>query len=110
MKTKTLKLEVSSLVDGPATARVTIDVDLAKRIRKLSAACRKLGVTYISEWNYAPTWGSKTDTDIAGEPWCVECSLLVVSDTDFRWTGIIKHSNILLETETVSLKKLCGLY
>ena len=110
MKTRTLKLEVSSLADGPATARVTLDVDTAKRIRKLAAACRKLHVTYISEWNYALTWGSKTDTDIAGEPWRVECCLLVVSDTDFHWTGIIKHSDVLLETETIPLKKICGLY
>lgn len=110
MKTRTLKLDISSLTDGPATARVTLDVDTAKRIRKLAAACRKLGVIYISEWNYEPVWGSKTDTDHDGEPWRVECCLLVVSDTDFHWTGILKHSDVVLETETIPLKKLCGLY
>lgn len=109
MKTRNFKLSVSSLTDGPTSARVTIDVDTAKRIRKLAAACRKLHVAYISEWNYSPTWGSKTDTDIGG-PWNVDCCLLVVSDTDFHWTGILKHSNVLLETDTIPLKKLCGLY
>ena len=107
-KNKRLKLSVHSGVDTdyPASLTVSITPELAKRIKQLSRECTRLKVTYISEFEYSPTWGSRNDRDIDGSEWRIECSMLVVSDTDFHWTGILKHSSIMMESQTYPISKL----
>lgn len=100
-----LKLSIHSSIDTdiPSFLTVTITPSLKKRIKQLARECKRLNVLYISEFNYSPTWGSKNDHDFDGSAWNIDCCILVVSDRDFYWTGMIRHSSIALESKAYNI-------
>ena len=100
---------------GPEVAVVQIDDELAARIVKLAEAVRQLGVYKLSMFDYTPDYfvrdHESEDENAYKEPEdpceCrVECVTLNVTDSDFFWSGILKHSDIRFETDSVPLTDL----
>lgn len=100
---------------GPEVAVVQIGDELAARIFKLAEAVKELGVYKVSLFDYTPDYyvrdHESEEEDAYKEPddpyECrVECVTLNVTDSDFFWSGILKHTNIRFETDSVPLKDL----
>jgi len=100
---------------GPEVAVVQIDDELAARIVKLAEAVRQLGVYKLSMFDYTPDYfvrdHESEDENAYEEPEdpydCrVECVTLNVTDSDFFWSGILKHTDIRFETDSVPLTDL----
>jgi hypothetical protein len=118
MKSKTLTVKVNVLDEnygeGPDAAKIKIDVSLAKRIRQLSIAVKKLKVGRISEFDYTAEFFNETCDTNAGEtkPTLVENEAIIdvcelnVGDKDFYWSGMIKHTSIHWETSTIPINTI----
>ena len=92
----------------PDRAEVIITPALIKRIRKLNKIVKELEVWRIQEFDYTPVWMVQTDDDTYKE-WeegYVDCLTLNVEDNSFNWEGTIKHTNITITTENISMKGL----
>lgn len=101
----------------PETADYTIidlDAKLIGRIKALSAAVRDLKVYKVSEFNYhcefkAADWDTEADNgkvpliEFEGR---MECNTLNVTDDNFYWSGLYKHTDVRWETESVPLAAL----
>jgi hypothetical protein len=85
-----------------------------ERIKALSAAVRDLKVYKVSEFNYdcdfmTADWDAKPDNgkvrlkEFEGR---MECNTLNVTDDDFFWSGLYKHTDIRWETDSVRLAVL----
>lgn len=95
-------------------AIIDLDVKLIERIKALSAAVRDLKVYRVSEFNYAcefktADWDADSDNgkvsliEFEGR---MECNTLNVTDDDFYWSGLYKHTDVRWETESVPLEAL----
>jgi len=100
---------------GPEVAVVQIGDELAARIFKLAEAVRQLGVYKVSLFDYTPDYFVRDhESDDEGaykepeDPYeChVECVTLNVTDSDFFWSGILKHTDIRFETDSIPLTDL----
>ena len=89
---------------APGKATIVLDEAAAKRILKLSKAAKRLGVYKIVDWDGTPTYHGK-DGD-TGEAWRLECATLNVTDDDFLYDAILKHTNIVIETESIRIEDL----
>lgn len=102
---KTVPIHVNSDIDcydQPTHATITLDTTGIKRIRQLARAVKKIGVTYIEEFDRTPilkegrrVWDGSVD-----------CVCLKVSDDDFHYTGYFKNSQLQWETQGIPLNKL----
>lgn len=93
--------------DVPDYATISLDAAAIKRIKQLAKAVKDLKVTYIEEFDNTADlkcngmgpryskWGGRS-----------ECNMLVVSDNDFHYSGIIKHTSVTWETEGIPLSAL----
>lgn len=119
---KILEVNIGSEFDlGPEIAVVEITPTLEARIHQLMAAVKVLGVYKISEFDNTPEFFLR-DYDAEGEGGStayrnpndedeknvcrVECVTLNVTSYDYYWSGLVKHTNIRWETETISLKSV----
>ena len=95
-------------------AIVDLDANFIERIKTLSAAIRDLKVYKISEFNYAcefkavdwdadPDKGKVALIEFEGR---MECYTLNVTEDDFYWSGLYKHTDVRWETESVPLAAL----
>ena len=91
-----------------------LDANFIERIKTLSAAIRDLKVYKISEFNYAcefkavdwdadPDKGKVALIEFEGR---MECYTLNVTEDDFYWSGLYKHTDVRWETESVPLAAL----
>ena len=95
-------------------AIIDLDVKLIERIKALSAAVRDLKVYRVSEFNYACEFNSvdwDADSDNGKVPLIefegrMECNTLNVTDDNFYWSGLYKHTDVRWETESVPLAAL----
>ena len=100
---------------GPEVAVIQIGNELATRILRLAEAVKQLGVYKVSLFDYTPEYfvrdHESEDENAYKEPddpcECrVECVTLNVTDSDFFWSGILKHTDIRFETDSVPLTDL----
>ena len=117
-RTKKLILSVTDNSDFFSEAADYAVIELGKeeknRIRKLSAAVRDLEVYKISEFNYAcefkvadyeadPENGKVAVKEFEGR---MECNTLNVTDCNFYWSGLYRHTSVRWETDSVPLSAL----
>lgn len=103
----------------PERAEITITPKLIERVLELSDAVKNVKAFQIQEIDYSPDWlceKYEKDDDGTGDPEYVEWEdgsmdtvMLNVSDDDFRWKGWIKHTNILVETESIFISNMLEL-
>lgn len=115
--TKKLILPVSDNSDffeSADYAVIELTANMRARIRKLSKAVRNLGVSRVSEFNYACVFMC-ADYDQEWDSGKVplkeyqkgtECNFLNVTDTGFYWSGLYRHTDVRWSTETVMLTDL----
>jgi hypothetical protein len=116
MLEKILDISISNeFATGPDVAVVQICDGLAARIIKLAEAVKQLGVYKVSLFDYTPDYFVRDyeseDENAYKEPEdpnsCrVECVTLNVTDSDFFWSGILKHTDTRFETASVPLAEL----
>lgn len=87
----------------PDKVVIAIDERLAQRILKLARQVKRLDVYKIVQFDYTPDW---KETGVKNPDWHVDCVTLDVTNDNFHWSSYIKHTNILLETEGISIKDL----
>lgn len=87
----------------PDKAHITVSPELAKRILSLAKEVKRLGVYKVVEFDYTPDW---KEQGVKEPDWSIDCVTLNVTDEGFFWDAYIKHTNILLETERVTLADL----
>jgi hypothetical protein len=75
-------------------ARVEITPALARRLKLLQNTVKKVGATYIEEWD-TPELLDSNDEDSETS---IDCVTLKVSDTDFHWEGNLKNTEVRWET------------
>ena len=91
--------------DSPDYAVIELDTAAIKRIKQLARAVKDLKVAYIEEFDN--TADLKTgDPDNLTDWGRSECNMLKVSEEDFHYNGILKHTDITWETEGIPLKDL----
>ncbi len=95
-------------------AIIDLNEKLIERIKALSAAVCDLKVYKVSEFNYdcefyTVDWEADPDngkvalSDFDGR---MECNTLNVTDTNFFWSGLYRHTDVRWETESVPLTAL----
>jgi hypothetical protein len=92
--------------DTPDYAIIELDAASIKRIKKLARAVKDLGVAYIEEFDYRTALKTGEIGDLTDWDGRSDCDMLQVSNDDFRFKGIIKHTNVEWNTEGISLKEL----
>jgi hypothetical protein len=72
-----------------------LNPQFARRLKLLRDTIKKVKAAYIEEWDYPDILNTNDEeSDLRSE-----CSTLKVSDTDFHWEGIIKHSECRWESD-----------
>jgi hypothetical protein len=100
--------------DNADYAIIDLDAKSIEHIRALSAAVRDLQVYKVAEFNYdcdfmTADWDAEPDNgkvalkEFEGR---MECNTLNVTDDDFFWSGLYKHTDIRWETDSVRLAVL----
>jgi len=95
-------------------AIIDLDAKSIERIMALSTAVRDLKVYKVAEFNYdcdfmTADWDAEPDNgkvalkEFEGR---MECNTLNVTDSDFFWSGLYKHTDVRWETNTVPLAVL----
>lgn len=116
MLEKILSVSINNeFMTGPEIAVVQIDDELTARIIKLAEAVKQLGVYRASFFDYTPDYficdyesEKENAYKVPDDPSdCrVECVILNVTESDFYWSGILKHTDVRFETESVPLVDL----
>lgn len=96
--------------DGPEKAIVEIDRKYVAHILELSKVVKNLKVYCIEEFDYSPEYFD-VDYDneeklIPNEDFRAEAVLLHITETNFYWGGLVKHTNIHWETGSAPIKLL----
>lgn len=100
--------------DNADYAVIDLDATTIERIKKLSVVVKQMKAYRISEFNYVcnfmtADWDAEPDNgkvrlkEFVGR---MECNTLNVTDSDFFWSGLYKHTDIRWETDTVPLAVL----
>jgi len=97
--------------EGPEKAEIIFTPELIKRIQELHKAVKSVKASKISDYDCTPNWLNK-DPDNEGQyvEWDegdggIDCLTLNVTD-DVEWSGWIKHTSILVETESIRISEL----
>ena len=104
--------------EGPGYAQIVVDKKLAELIRRMQAAVIDLKVYCMEVFDDTPYY-KDSDLEVPPDPdrdietipmvdWdgCYECSILHVTSTQFYWRALIKHTEVHMETEAISIKEL----
>ncbi len=95
-------------------AIIDLDAKLIERIKALSGAVRDLKIYKVSEFNSAcefkaVDWDADPDkgkVPLVGFEGRMECYTLNITDDDFYWSGLYKHTDVRWETASVPLSAL----
>lgn len=100
---------------APEFASIEVSDELAKKIRKMQTAVKKLGVYCMEDFDYTPTFHLVEEFPEDGVPkreellpWDgkAEIETLRVTDKEFQWTAQVKHTSIMFETEPIDIEEL----
>lgn len=93
--------------DGPTHAVIKISPELKARINILADIVRKNQIYKIEEFNSLPEYKiQKSNGRLYQYKERIDCLTLDITENDFRWTGYLNHSNVMIETEPISLNNL----
>lgn len=96
-------------------AKVKMTPELYDRIKELYKVVKELGVQSITETSYVPDWYEGADKlmtpaerlENAPEWVNVQCVELVVTRYGgFRWQGYVKHTTVMVRTETLYIEDM----
>lgn len=101
MFTKTLEVTtVDDWAECPGTAVIEFTPKDIARLLFLSKQVESLDVYCIQEFDNTPAWISADDNIRT------ECIMRKIYTDHVAWSGYLKHTSILFETERLSLKEL----
>lgn len=80
---------------------VTIDEELARRIKLLATTIKKVKATYIEEFMGVDEYYTCDDEVWDGQ---TDCEVLRVGAEGFYWTGYFNNTSIEWETEMIPMK------
>jgi len=92
----------------PTHADITLTPELIKRIRQLNKAVNKLKVWQIQEFDCTPVWLVQNNDEeyVEWTEGSIDTATLCVENDSFKWIGYIKHTNIEVSVESISIKEL----
>lgn len=92
----------------PVKAKIELNKERVERILTLNETVKELKVLKICEWDYVDYLASDPGDAGDDEEWdgSVECEQCCIYDTSVSWTAILKHTNISIDTDSVSIKEL----
>lgn len=93
--------------DIPTHIRVDINDELLTWIRKMEQIVQDNNIAYIADYEYSPKYIIlMEDEDDPCEFTDIECQMIVVRKGSFYWKGLIKHTNINYESESISMEDI----
>ena len=93
----------------PSKAKIELNKERIEEILKLNEAVLNLKVLKICDWDNIGMWlASDPEEDEEEEEWegRVECEEFSVYDSTVSWSAIIKHTNIEISTDSISMEEL----
>ena len=110
---KKLTVDVRTIGDfdeTPSKAVIIIDGALRDRIKQLQRAVKDLKAAYIEDYDYTPTFMVRDENDELveweGDMNHADCERLVVTDKEYWWQALVKHTDISIETEAQKVSDL----
>jgi hypothetical protein len=108
-----IELDVSifnEYVEDINLARVDLTEGLIAWIRKMERLVKRHDIAYIADYECSPIYLYKDEGEDPPEikPYdgSTECDMIVVRKGSFYWKGIIKHTDVHIETDSMSLEDL----
>ena len=89
--------------DIPEKAIFTIDVNTKKLIQELAHIAEVNNLYKLEKFDYRVEWFDDDDKDVV-----TEADILNVSCSDFWFSAYLKHTNIEIVTERISIVRLDG--
>ncbi len=89
--------------DIPEKAIFTIDVNTKKLIQELAHIAEVNNLYKLEKFDYRVEWFDDDDKDVV-----TEADTLNVSCSDFWFSAYLKHTNIEIVTERISIVRLDG--
>lgn len=97
-------------VDDINLAHVDLSEKLIAWIRKMEKVVRDNDVAYLADYDCSPVYLYKDEGEDPPEikPYdgSTECDMIVIRKGSFYWKGIIKHTDVNFETDSISLEYL----
>jgi hypothetical protein len=95
----------------PTFAVIEITPSLYTWILKAVKAIKSLDAAYVEKFDNTPDWkesesGEPIESNLRDWEEGVDYALIKVSDCDILWEMCIKHTNIICNTESISLSQL----
>lgn len=87
---------------APSRASFVMDDALLARIKRMSEVVRAYGLFKAESFYHSVEWFDEDESD-AG--YHIELVTLDVTETDFKFTGNIKHTNICVQTDGIKLSE-----
>lgn len=114
MKTKKFTVKVHTndeydVANGPDYAKIFINAKAAKHIRSMAKFVERRKILCTEEFDYTPDFKMEVAVDLKGKPvledWQGNADVvcLRIYNHGFLWTGMLKNTQVHLETEEISL-------
>lgn len=114
MKTKKFTVKVNTndeydVANGPDYAMIVIDAKAAKHIRSMAKFVERKRILCTEEFDYTPDFKTEIGENSKGKPmlenWQGDSDVMClrIYSHGFLWTGMLKNTQIHLETEEISL-------
>lgn len=92
--------------DAPNIARFVMEADDAKNILALSALVKENELHVVERFDYRVIYLQTNDDQDDAKVVNTDCDKLIVTDTEFSFSGIIKHTNVEVITKRFSICEL----
>jgi hypothetical protein len=90
----------------PTHLRVDLTEELIAWIKKMVSVVKRNKIAYLADYECSPEYFDNDDGELIPSGETLECVMIVVTDTEFYWKGVIKHTDIKFESGTISIKDL----
>jgi hypothetical protein len=91
-------------------ARIDLTEEKISWIKKMAGVVKDNDVAYIADYDSSPEYFNKDDSEDPPEitPYdgSTECDMIMVRKYSFFWKGLIKHTSIHIDTDSMSLEAL----
>ena len=90
--------------------RIDLNEERISWIKKMAGVVKDNDVAYIADYDGSPEYFYKDDGEdppkITRYDGSTECDMIMVRKDSFSWKGLIKHTSIHIDTDSMSLKAL----
>lgn len=108
--TLTLPVNITDeyLDDCPTYLKVVIDNKTRLWINKMARLIKKQDLDHLAKTDWSPDFlkGDDNDDSLIEYERGTECEKIFIRDTDFFWGGLVKHTSVHYESDTVTIKQL----